>query len=158
MNIAVDVAERRVSLRAPRKLYSEDAVRIAAHVFDGRAEVYHEAGAREHELTLVARRKDLDAGALEALGGEFLNELLNQEYRFVVARFNRRIADRIVAQALLSARGGDKPPKAPADTPELKAETKRLMAEAADEIRRTMPKKIAPQGAPMRPPQEADGR
>jgi His-Xaa-Ser system protein HxsD len=154
MNIAVDAAERRVSVRVPRKIYSDDAVRIAAHVFDSRAEVYHEAGRAEHELTLVARRTGLDAGALEALGGEFLNELLNQEYRFLVARFNRRIADRIVAQSLLSARGGDHPAPPPPDTPELKAETKRLLAEAADEIRRTMPKRIPPQGAPIRAPEE----
>jgi His-Xaa-Ser system protein HxsD len=158
MNIVVDASENRVTVTVPLKLYSEDAVRIAAHVFDGRAEVYHDAGRTARELTLAARRKGLDAAALEALGGEFLNELLNQEYRFIVARFNRRVADRIVAQTLLSARGGDNPPKPPADSAELKAETKRLLAEAADEIRRTMPKRIAPQGAPMRPPQEPDGR
>jgi His-Xaa-Ser system protein HxsD len=155
MKIDVDVAERRATVRAPRKLYSDDAVRVAAHVFDSRAEVYHEAGRGEHEFSLVARRKDLDAAALEALGGEFLNELLNQEYRFLVARFNRRIADRIVAQTLLSARGGETPAPAPAPTPELKAETERLLAEAAEEIRRTMPKRIPPQGAPIRAPEGA---
>jgi len=154
MNIDVDVAERRVTLSAPRKIYSDDAVRIAAHVIDSRAEVYHDAGRAAHEITLVSRRTGLDAAALEALGGEFLNELLNQEYRFLVARFNRRIADILVAQALLSARGGEHPPVPPADTPELKAETKRLLAAAAEEIKRTMPRKIAPQGAPIRVPGE----
>lgn len=150
--MTTDIAERSVTLSAPRKTYSDDAVRIAAHVFANRAEVYHRASRSAHELTLVAKRRDAGAEALEALGGEFLNELLNQEYRFVVGRFNRKVADVIGAQALLSARGGEKPAPPAPDSPELKAEAAKLMAAAEDEIRRTMPKKIAPQG-PLYPPE-----
>lgn len=146
MKMSTDRAERSVSLAVPRKVYSDDAVRIAAHIFSNRVEAYHEATKTAHELTLVAKRKDLDAKALEALGGEFVNELLNQEYRFVVARFNRKVADLIAAQTLLSARGGETPAVPAPDSAELKAETARLMAEARDEISRTMPKKLAPQG------------
>jgi len=148
----VDRAERSVSLRVPKKIYSDDAVRIAAHVFSNRAETYAESSRAEHALTLVAKRQDADAAVLEALGGEFLNELLNQEYRFVVARFNRKVADVIAAQTLLAARGGENPPAPPAETPELKAETERLMQAAAAEIARTMPKKISPPG-PLYPPE-----
>jgi His-Xaa-Ser system protein HxsD len=156
MKIIPDAAQRSVRLEAPRRNYSDDAVRIAAHVFSSRAEVYWRKGRTAHELTLAAKRAGLDAAALEALGGEFLNELLNQEYRFVVARFNRRIADVIAAQALLSARGGANPPPPAADSADLAAETERLMSEAAAEIRRTMPAKIAPQGSPI--PPEAHAR
>ena len=152
MNIIVNRAERSVALSAPRKTYGDDAVRIAAHVFSNRAEVYYAATKSAHELTVVAKRRDVDEASLEALGGEFLNELLNQEYRFVVARFNRKVADLIAAQTLLSARGGEKPAKPKPDSPELKAETRKLMAAAEEEIRRTMPKKIAPQG-PLYPPE-----
>ena len=152
MNISVDRAERSVSLSAPRKTYSDDAVRIAAHVFSARAEVYDRASRSAHELTLVARRRDADEAFLEALGGEFLNELLNQEYRFVVARFNRKVADLIAAQTLMSARGGEKPAEPEPDSPEMAAETRKLMAAAEDEIRRTMPKKIVPPG-PLYPPE-----
>ena len=151
MKILVDLPERSVALSVPRKTYCDDAVRIAAHVFSNRAEVYHEAGKAAHELTLVAKRRDADEAALEALGGEFLNELLNQEYRFVVARFNRKISNLIAAQALFSARGGEKPPRPAPDSPELQAETVRLMREADAEIRRVMPKKIKPQGSPIAP-------
>lgn len=160
MKIAVDAAARSVSLSVPRSVYSEDAVRIAALVLSSRAEAYHEATRAAHELTLVARRKTASAAELEALGGDFLNELLNQEYRFVVARFNRKIADRIVAQTLYAARGGDNPPPArhPAeDTAEFKAEAARLMAAAAEEIKRVMPKRLPPQGRPMTLPED-DGR
>ncbi|MDE2491690.1 MAG: hypothetical protein KGM24_12660 [Elusimicrobia bacterium] len=157
MKISVDPSERSVTVTVSPKAYSDDAVRIAAAVFGAKAEVYDEGGRSARALTLVAKRA-LDARALEALGGDFLNELLNQEYRFLVARFNRAIADRIATQTLLAARGGETPPAPPADTPELKAETERLLAEAAEEIRRTMPKRLPPQGAPIRAPKEADGR
>lgn len=141
MMIAVDAAENSVAVTVPRRIYSDDAVRIAAHVFASRAEIYHARGRADHVLTLVARRKDLGAGALEALGGDCLNELLNQVYRVLVGRFHRKIADRVIAQVLLSARGGETPAPAPAETPEFKAEAERLMAAAADEIKRTMPKR-----------------
>lgn len=152
MNFTTDRAERSVSLSVSKGIYSEDAVRIAAHVFSRKAEVYHEASKSSHALTLVAKRKDLDDKALESLGGEFLNELLNQEYRFVVARFNRKVANVIAAQTLLSARGGENPAVPAPDSAELKAETARLMAEAQAEIDRTMPKKLPPQG-PLYPPE-----
>lgn len=158
MKIVVDAAERSVEVSVPRKIYSDDSVRIAAMVFSGRAEIYYDKTKTEHALTLVARRKDLDAAALERLGGDCLNELLNQEYRAQWARFHRKIADRVVAQVLLAARGGETPAPLPKDSPELEAETKRLMAAAADEIARTMPKRIPPQGAPMRPGPEGDAR
>ncbi|MFI5360859.1 MAG: hypothetical protein ACHQ49_02720 [Elusimicrobiota bacterium] len=148
----MNLAKRSASLVAPRKTYSDDAVRIAAHVFSRRAEVYHRTSRTGHELTLVAKRRDADEAALEALAGEFLNELLNQEYRFVVARFNRKVADVIAAQALMSARGGENPAPPAADSPELQAETRRLVAAAEEEIRRTMPRKISPQG-PLYPPE-----
>lgn len=156
MKILVDLAERSVSLTAPRRTYSDDAVRIAAHVFSNRAEVYHRSARADHELTLVAKRRDADEASLEALGGEFLNELLNQEYRFVVARFNRKVADTIAAQALMSARGGPSPSAPAPDSPELAAELRKLTAAAEDEIRRTMPKKISPQG-PLYPPEPHAG-
>lgn len=152
MKMSVDRAERSVRFAVPRAVYSDDAVRIAAHVFANRAETYAEESKAAFDLTLVSKKAGLDDSSLEALAGEFLNELLNQEYRFVVARFNRKVADVVTAQTLLSARGGENPPAPPAETPELKAETQRLMREAADEIERTMPKKIAAPG-PLYPPE-----
>lgn len=155
MRSVVDRAERSVSFSVPKKIYSDDAVRIAAHVFSNRLETYVEESKTAHELTLVAKRKDLDEAALEALAGEFANELLNQEYRFVVARFNRKVADVIAAQTLLAARGGETPPVPPADTAEVKAELERLLNTAREEIKATMPKKLPAQG-PLYPPYEPE--
>ena len=140
-----------VSVTLPSSIYSDEAVRIAAAVFEARCEVYHEKTKGGFTLTLAARRKDLDAKALEALAGDFVNELLNQEYRFVVGRFNRKIADLIVTQSLLSARGGETPPKPAAKDAAFEAETARLMAEASAEIAKTMPKRLPPQKGPILP-------
>lgn len=156
MKLSIDRAERSVTFKVPRALYSDDAVRIAAHVFASRVDAYHEAGKAAHELTLVAKRKDAGEAELRAAAGDFLNELLNQEYRFVVARFNRRIADLIVTQTLLAARGGESPAAAPAETPEFQAEAARLVAEAKEEAKRTMPKRIPSQGIPFPPEYRAD--
>jgi His-Xaa-Ser system protein HxsD len=156
VKLDIDAKAREVSFSVPSKVYSMDALRIAAATFESRCE--SEAGEEKgrYELTLRAR-KSLDAAGLEALAGEFANELLNQEYRFVVAKFNRKVADLIAAQTLLAARGGENPPAPPAgeDTPEFKAEVQKLLAEAAEEIRRTMPPRIAPQGSPIPPEKDA---
>lgn len=156
MNVAIDASAREATLILPSAVYSDEAVRITAAVFDARCEVYHEASKGKFILTLAARRKDAGAKALESLAGEFLNEMLNQEYRFYVSRFNRRIANLVVTQALLSARGGETPPAAPAgeSKPAFKAEVAKLMAEAAAEIKKTMPKRLPPQGGPILPPTE----
>lgn len=157
MKLKTDARARRAELTLAPKLYSDEALRIAAAVFDGRAEVYLEDGRAARVVTLEAKRKDLDAAGLEALAGDFLNELLNQEYRFLVSRFNRKIADLISAQTLLSARGGEKAPAAAAgeDAPEFKEKVARLLVETEAEIARTMPRKLPPQGLPLDRPAEA---
>lgn len=157
MKLDIDLKSREVSFSVPAKVYSEDALRIAAAVFESRCEAAAGRSKGRHELTLTAR-KALDAAGLRVLAGEFCNELLNQEYRFVVARFNRKVADLIAAQTLFAARGGEHPPAAPQgeQDPAFQAEVSKLLAETAEEIRRTMPKRIAPQGSPI--PPEADAR
>jgi His-Xaa-Ser system protein HxsD len=143
-----------VTIKAAKSIYSRDSLGIAAHIFAGRAEVYLGESGANWELTLKPKRaKTKDE--LAALGGEFMNELLNQEYRFLVSRFNSKIAGLVAAQALLSARGGETPRPAPAEEqdPRFKAEVERMLRDAAEEIKRTMPPRIAPQGTPL-PPEE----
>lgn len=154
----VDEKAREVSFLLPKKLYSRQALEIAAQVFSARADVLCAETRQAFDVTLAAKRK-ASADDLESLAGEFFNECLNQEYRFLVGGFNQKLAGLTVTQALFSARGGqEKPPSPPAEeqTPEFKAEVERLMAQAKDEIARTMPKRIAPQGSPI-PPEEPRG-
>lgn len=151
-SLTVDQKGRSVELRLPAAVYSPDSVRIAAHVFDRRAEAFLSEEGRTLEVTLVSRGADAGPEELGRLGREFLNELLNQEYRALVGRFNRKITDLVVTQALYSARGGETPPeKADEGSPEFQADVERMMREAEEEIRRTMPPKIPPQGPPVPP-------
>ncbi len=156
MEFTTDMTERSVSFELPKKMYSKDAVQIAAHVFDSRARVLLAEEKGSYSLALETKRKTATEDDLKALGGEFVNELLNQEYRFIVGKFNQKISGLIVTQAMFAARGGENPPgPSPEEqTPEFKAEVAKLMKQAADEIKRTMPKKIAPQGTVLPPAPE----
>lgn len=158
MRLAVDAQQRSVSFSAPKPLYSKQAVLIAAQIFGPRADVLLAETRLAFQLTLRAKRAAA-AADLEALGGEFLNELLNQEYRFVVGRLNQKISSLIVTQTLFAARGGENPPGEPAEekTPEFQREVAELVRRAEEEIARTMPKKIAPQGQPLPPAPEESG-
>lgn len=133
-----------ISMKADRCVYSDEAARIAAHVFSARAEILRRVNAAAHEFVLAAKDGAGGPAALEALGGEFLNELLNQQYRILVARFNRKSADFIATQALLAARGGEGPDRAEPMPPLLTAELQRLKAIAESEMLRTMPEKSGP--------------
>ncbi|MBI5629746.1 MAG: hypothetical protein HY921_02545 [Elusimicrobia bacterium] len=153
MEFEIDEEERTVSFEACAKAYSLDAVQISAHIFSGRANVFLDRSEDAFELALQSKKKSA-AAELEVLAREFLNEMLNQEYRFVVGAFNRKISNLIVTQALLAARGGEAAPASGEETDEFKVFAARLMREAQEEIARTMPRKIAPQGAPIPPPAE----
>jgi His-Xaa-Ser system protein HxsD len=156
MKLDFDLKNRTVGFSVAKKLYSREALQIAAHIFDSRAEVRAAEGSSAFEIELAAKRKSAGAPELTALAGDFVNELLNQEYRFVVSAFNKKIASLIVTQTLVAARGGENPPAPPEgeNTPEFKAKVDALMAEAAAEIKRTMPKKLPPQGNPLPPAEE----
>ena len=159
MELDIDAKEREVSFDVPKKIYSMDAVRIAAQVLSTKIDTYLDESKTDYEVTLKAKRKDAGAEQLSALAGEFGNELLNQEYRFVVGRFNSKISSLIVTQALMAARGGEKGTSVPAEekTPEFKAKVAELMKNAEAEVSRTMPRKIPHQGTPMPPVKEDAG-
>lgn len=142
-----------------KKIYSMDAVRIAAVVLSSKVNVYLAETKTSFEVTLEPKRKDAGPEQLAALEGEFGNELLNQEYRFIVSRFNSKISSLIVTQALMAARGGEAPAVALAAeaTPEFKKLVAGLMKNAEAEVARTMPKKIPHQGTPLPPVKEDAG-
>lgn len=158
MILDTDVKEREVSFKLPKKIYTMDALRIAAQILSTKIDVYLDESKSGYEVTLKAKRRDADEAKLAELAGEFGNELLNQEYRFIVGRFNSKISSLIVTQTLMASRGGEGPVKAPAaeSTPEFKAMVAALMKTAEAEVARTMPRKIAHQGTPLPPVKEEE--
>ncbi len=159
MKLSTDLKDGSVSTELSRGVYARESLEIAARVFASQAEAYLEEKPRAFAITLEAKKRGQDAAALRRLGGEFLNELLNQEYRRVVGRFNQKITQLILTQTIFAARGGEAPPEPPAAerTPEFQAEVAALMRETAAEIKRTMPKKLPPQGNPLPPAPEEKG-
>ena len=159
MRLETDVKERQVSFEVPKKIYTMDALRIAAQILAPKIDVYLDESKTDYEVTLQAKRRDAGEAQLTALAGEFGNELLNQEYRFIVGRFNAKISSLIVTQALMAARGGETPAGLPVEEqmPEFKAKIAALVKNAEAEVARTMPKKIADQGNPLPPAKEDAG-
>jgi len=159
MILETDVKERQVSFEIPKKIYTMDALRIAAQILAPKIDVYLDESKTDYEVTLQAKRRDAGEAQLVALAGEFGNELLNQEYRFIVGRFNAKISSLIVTQALMAARGGETPAGPPVEEqmPEFKAKIAALVKNAEAEVARTMPKKIADQGNPLPPAKEDAG-
>lgn len=159
MILDTDVKERSVSFDIPKKIYSMDALRISAQILAPKVDVFLDETKTAYEVTLKAKRRDAGGPQLEALAGEFGNELLNQEYRFIVGRFNSKISSLIVTQTLMAARGGEAPVAAPAgeSSPEFKKLVLELAKNAEAEVARTMPKKISDQGAVLPPMKEDPG-
>ncbi|MFH1723461.1 MAG: hypothetical protein ABII00_02450 [Elusimicrobiota bacterium] len=139
-------------LTVSKRVYSEEALKLAANVFSRRAQAEFAEAENGWEVTLLPRSRraskggrvrrppGVDAGPrarglaeLKALEGEFLNELLSQEYRVLVSGFNKRIAGVLVTQALFSARGGENPPKPPKESAAFKKEAAKLLREAKEE-------------------------
>jgi hypothetical protein len=149
MSLRADASSRTVSFRASRSVYSKQSLAIAAHVFEPKAEVSSAESGKSFDVALKSKRKQITEAELAALGGEFFNELLNQEYRLLVGNLNAGISNLIVTQTLYCAGGGEKAAKSRAGetSREFKAAVDRLMRDARAEIKATMPKKISPRRA-----------
>lgn len=148
-----------MKMKLSRKIYSKDALLIAAQILSNKINVYLEESKSDYTVTIEAKRRGVDEAQLAALAGEFGNELLNQEYRFIVGRFNSKISSLIVTQTLMAARGGQTPPAPPAgeSTPEFQKLVADLVRNAEAEVARTMPRKIADQGTVLPPVKEDAG-
>lgn len=123
-------------LKLPKAVYSRTALEISAAAFAKRAEVYVGETKGEWDLEFKARRKNPTAAQLSALAGDFLNELLGQEYRFLVSAANKDVASRQATQALLAASGADARPAAPKEGAAFKKAAAALLKEADAEFAR----------------------
>lgn len=100
--LAVETSARTVRFGVDEAIYDLDVVFGAAYLFLDRCYVWLDRAADGRLLVALRTRGEADAAALEALAGEFANELLNQALRKRLAESNGRIREFIMAKAFFS--------------------------------------------------------
>jgi His-Xaa-Ser system protein HxsD len=104
----VTASDSKVILRLDEGLYPLDVIYGAAYVFIDRAYVLLGRDGAAVVVTLTAKGQVADA-ELEAIAGEFGNELLSQALRRRITQENQGILETIVSQALAGATGASVP-------------------------------------------------
>lgn len=99
------VDERRVRFEISEDIYDLDAILGAAYLFVDRCYVWLDRVADRRVLVALRTREAADEASLEALAGEFSNELLNQALRKRVGEANGKLREFILARALFAADG-----------------------------------------------------
>lgn len=98
--LVVELGERRVSFVVSEEIYPLDTIQGAAYLFLDRAYVFLDRPA-DRQVAVVLKAKAAEAD-LDALAGEFSNELLNQALRKAIGASNAKIREFILAKALFS--------------------------------------------------------
>ncbi|MBI5745086.1 MAG: hypothetical protein HY952_11125 [Elusimicrobia bacterium] len=93
--------KKEFSLTADPRVYSAEALRLAAFVFSDRAEVCVKPGKGGLAVSFASAAPGFHPG-------DFMNEALNQQCRLDLAKKNSKAAGMIATKALLSAAGEKK--------------------------------------------------
>jgi len=101
-SVACAIGERKAAFVLDESIYKKDAVYGTAYLFIDRCFVYlSRPGESKIGVELVHREEATEA-ELEALAGEFVNELLNQVVRAQVGESTARIREYYMARAFFS--------------------------------------------------------
>jgi His-Xaa-Ser system protein HxsD len=104
--VALEVQARAIRLRVESTAYPLSAVYGAAYLFIDRCYVLLDRpDASSIRVTLSWKRGEPPEGALEALAGEFANELLSCAWRAKIAEESRGVIEAATAKALSGAMG-----------------------------------------------------
>ena len=103
--VTVDSENNSVSVRFERSLYPLDSIYGAAYVHIDNCYVYLDVAGEDHLKVELRGRQPLEPAALEALAGEFANELLTQAWRHEISERNRLTIETVTLQALAGAAG-----------------------------------------------------
>lgn len=96
-----------LELRFKPQMYPLEAIYSTCYVFIDRAYLFL-CGSPQKEVKITIKgKKNLSKKQLESLAGEFLNELLSAALRINLAQHNKKIRERIIERALVSAAGAE---------------------------------------------------
>ncbi|MDI6777703.1 MAG: His-Xaa-Ser system protein HxsD [Patescibacteria group bacterium] len=98
----IDLKNNEVVFWLDSKIYSLESIYNTAYVFLDRAYVFLDGDPEKEIEVHLKGKEELDGKKLEALQGEFLNELLNFLLRTKIAKRNKKIREYIIASALVS--------------------------------------------------------
>ncbi len=93
---------RRVSFTLDEDVYPRDAVYGAAYLFVDRAFVFLARAGEDRIEVRLKPKEEADAAGLEALAGEFANELLNQVVRLRVGESTAQLREYYMAKAFFA--------------------------------------------------------
>jgi His-Xaa-Ser system protein HxsD len=100
--LTIEAGERRVRFVANEEVYDLDVIQGAAYLFLDRCYVFLDRPGDKRVEIVLRTKGDADAAGLEALAGEFANELLNQALRKNIGQSNARIREFLMAKAFFS--------------------------------------------------------
>ena len=101
-DLLFSIGENQISLTLQEDIYPLDAIYGTAYLFIDRCYVFLQRPADKRVALRLRGKKALDTAQLEALAGEFTNELLNQILRFRIGASTSKIREYYMARAFVS--------------------------------------------------------
>lgn len=102
---ATKIQNRGETVRLDLKIYSKEVVPLTQAVFADRADIQIKDEGKDAVAVVLRPKRPMDARERQALGGEFVNEVLNQDLRLGVVKSNSRVLQMLIASALQYAVG-----------------------------------------------------
>ncbi|MAF20828.1 MAG: His-Xaa-Ser system protein HxsD [Parcubacteria group bacterium] len=99
----VKIKDNTIKLVFDLQKNSLEAIYGAAYVFLDKAYLFLDSKNKNKIQVSLKSKKRLSSKKLEELRGEFLNEFLNYTVRINLAKYNKKIREYIISQALSSA-------------------------------------------------------
>lgn len=103
--LQIETAEGRVSMQVDAAIYPLEALYGAAYVFIDRCWVMLDRPRPDRFRATLTARAPTDEAGLQALVGEFGNELLACAWRAEITRNNRAVIEAVTMQAFAGAMG-----------------------------------------------------
>ncbi len=103
IDLTFNLAESQVSFCVHEDLFVLDAIYGAAYLFVDRCWLFFTRPADKQVGVHLKPKEDADEAALEALAGEFANELLNQAIRVRIGESTATIREYTMARAFFTA-------------------------------------------------------
>ncbi len=100
VDFTFQLSEREISFDIDEDLYAADAIYSASYLFIDRCYIFLARPAeRKVRVRLRAKNAGTTSDALEALAGEFANELLNSQLRVRIGRATATLREQYMARA-----------------------------------------------------------